>query len=286
MIRTIKQISGRTLAARDGHIGTVKDLFFDDASWQVRYFVVDARSDWDRRTVIVSPEVVHPVDWTGDNLPVDLTMDQVRNSPGVQTDEPVSRRQEEELRRYYGWPMYWGGMFGAADVVAPIPPPVPDDTARQQPPPNPNLRSAEATLGYHLEATDGAIGHVQEFLVDERTWQIRYLVIDTRNWLPGRKVVIAPAWIESTDWAQRRLLVNLTRDAIKHSPPYEPDLQWNPAYSAELHEHYQRPPYADWETEVVADAPGVAQQNDRFRDSRALFPRRLRRRGARTNVLS
>ena len=253
MIRTIKQIRGRTLAARDGHIGKVTDLFFDDAFWHVRYFVVATGSGWDQRTVLIAPEAVQPADWTEEHFPVDLTMDQVRRSPRVETDQPVSRQHEEELRAHYGWPLYWDAGFGTGGVIAAIPPPPVRESTKRQPPGNPNLRSAENTLGYHLETTDGAIGHVEEFLLDERSWQIRYLVVDTRNWLPGRKVVVAPAWIEGTDWERRRLVVNLTRDAIKHSPRYDPDLQWNPAYSAELHEHYRRPPYTDWDKHAVVE---------------------------------
>lgn len=245
MIRTIKQIRGRTLAASDGHIGKVTDLFFDDAFWHVRYFVVETGPGWNQRTVLIAPEAVHPADWTDENFPVDLTVAQVRNSPGVETDQPVSRQQEEKLRAYYGWPMYWDGGLGTG-LIAPLPPPPAESgAAREQSRANPHLRSAATTLGYHLEATDGAIGHVEEFLVDESSWQIRYLVIDTRNWLPGRKVVIAPGWIEATDWVDRKLVVNLTRDAIKHSPPYDPELQWNPGYGAELHEHYRRPHYPE-----------------------------------------
>jgi hypothetical protein len=274
MIRTIKQIRGRTLAAQDGHIGHITDLFFDDAFWHVRYFVVATGSGPDQRKVLIAPEAVRPADWTEENFPVDLTMDQVRRSPRVETDQPVSRQQEQELRGHYGWPMYWDMGLGLGGVIAGVPPPViPVRTATtDQPPGNPNLRSAETTLGYRLEATDGAIGHVEEFLVDERSWQIRYLVVDTRNWLPGRMVVIAPAWIESTDWARRHLVVNLTKDAIKHSPPYDPDLQWNPAYSAELHEHYRRPHYTDWDKEVVPDDAGRRRHSGQAGDSGALFP--------------
>ena len=273
MIRTIEQIRGRALAARDGHIGKVTDLFFDDAFWHVRYFVVETGSDWKQRTVLIAPEAVHPADWTDENFPVDLTVAQVRNSPRVETNQPVSRREEEKLRGYYGWPVYWDLGLGVGGMIAGVPPPaVPTPAAPRQPPPaNPHLRSAETTLGYSLEAMDGTIGHVAEFLVDERSWQIRYLVIDTRNWLPGRKVVMAPAWIEATDWARRRLVVNLTRDAIKHSPPYDPDLQWNPAYSAELHEHYQRPHYTDWDKDIVAGAPGLGH-GVQPKDSGTVFP--------------
>jgi uncharacterized protein YrrD len=257
MIRTMKQIRGRSLAARDGHIGKVTDLFFDDAYWHVRYFVVETGSDWDQRTVLIGPEAVHPVDWTDQNFPVDLTVTQVRHSPPVETDQPVSRREEQELRRYYGWSMYWDATMGAGGMIMPVVSPVvpAPPAAQKQPLANPRLRSVETTLGYPLEARDGTIGHVEEFLFDERSWQIRYLVVDTRNWLPGRKVVIAPSWIDSTDWVRRRLVANLTRDAIKHSPPYDPTMQWDPAYSAELHEHYQRPPYTDWDRDIVAGAP-------------------------------
>src|SRR6478736_1189159 len=112
MIRTIKQIRGRTLAASDGHIGKVTDLFFDDAFWHVRYFVVETGIKLNRRTVLIAPEAVHPADWTEENFPVDLTIAQVRSSPKVETDQPVSRRQEQELRAHYQWPAYWDAGFG------------------------------------------------------------------------------------------------------------------------------------------------------------------------------
>lgn len=273
MIRTIKQIRGRTLAAKDGHIGKITDLFFDDAFWHVRYIVVATESGWQHRTVLIAPEAVQPADWTDEHFPVALTVDQVRRSPRVETNQPVSRQHEEELRTHYGWPLYWDAGFGTGGVITAIPPLAPRSRPpEKQPPANPHLRSAEDTLGYHLEASDGAIGHVDEFLVDERSWQIRYLVVDTRNWLPGRKVVVAPAWIESTDWIRRRLVVNLTRDAIKHSPRYDPDLQWNPGYSAELHEHYRRPHYTDWDKDVAAGAPGLGRDAGPARNSGSVFP--------------
>src|SRR5688572_28578611 len=141
MIRTIKQIRGRTLAAKDGHIGHITDLFFDDAFWHVRYFVVATTSGSQERNVLIAPEAVRPADWTEENFPVDLTMDQVRNSPRVETDQPVSRQQEQEMRGYYGWLIYWDMGLGLGGVIAGVPPPVIPTRAEKSdlPPGNPNL---------------------------------------------------------------------------------------------------------------------------------------------------
>ena len=65
---------------------------------------------------------------------------------------------------------------------------------------DPHLRSSAAVTGYHIQATDGDIGHVEDFLLDDRSWTIRFMVVDTTNWWAGEKVLIAPAWIERVDW--------------------------------------------------------------------------------------
>lgn len=267
MLRNLKQIEGRSLQAQDGVVGEVKDVYFDDHHWHVRYLVVQTGAWLHKRKVLISPEVLSGLDWSRQAFPVNLTIDQVRNSPSIDTDEPVSRQHEETLRQYYGWPPYWGGVFTEGGIVPPpITTPIPagntsepgltdGEAPLRRPNGNPYLRSANDTLHSHIEAEDGSIGHVADFLFDDDAWRVRYLVIDTRNWLPGRKVIVAPEWIRDVSWERRAVRVDLTRDAIKNSPLYDPEAPWNAAYAAELHDYYGRPRYSDWDKDIVAGAP-------------------------------
>jgi hypothetical protein len=252
-LRNAKQLEGHALRARDGAIGQVKDFYFDDHHWHVRYCVVETGQWLKSRRVLISPAVLGAFDSGLKTFAVDLTTDQVRNSPDVDTDKPVSRQHEEELRQYYGWPAYWGGSFYGGGLTAPIIPPTPaansaepgltDGDRPLTTKSDPHLRSVNDTIGYNIEAIDGAIGHVDDFLIDEEDWSIRYLAVDTRNWWPGKKVVIAPSWISNVSWTKSQVVVDLTREAIKGSPAYDPSTPWNPAYATELHDYYGRPRY-------------------------------------------
>jgi hypothetical protein len=272
MLRNLHQIEGKPLQARDGIIGEVKDVYFDDHHWHVRYLVVETGAWLKKRKVLIAPEAFHGLDWGLQVFPVDLTTAQVRSSPGIDTDQPVSRQHEESLRRYYGWPMYWDPMFGPGELATPIFTPVlrpadaerdlTDGTAPLRRRDDPHLRSANDTVNYHIETSDGAIGHVHDFLIDEAAWNIRYLIVDTRNWLPGRKVLLAPAWIRNVSWTNRSVVVDLTREAVKGSPPYDAAMPLNSAYAAELHDYYGRPRYSDWDRDIVAGSPRTGRPAD------------------------
>jgi hypothetical protein len=251
MLRHAKQLEKYELRARDGKIGHVQDFFFDDRSWTVRYLVVDTGSWLNSRRVLISPTAVSGAEWERKLLPVNLTREQVRGSPGVETETPVSREQEVALTQYYNWPAYWGAAgfpdVGFAVHTLPVVPPevVARDAARragsavEQ---EHHLRSVRAVTGHAIEATDGAIGHVDDFLIDDRSWAIRYVVVDTRNWWPGKKVVIAPEWIHEVGWDEAKVFVDLARDTIKAGPAYDPATELTPGYAGKLHEHYGRPP--------------------------------------------
>lgn len=267
MLRRTKDMKGRALRAADGVIGEVKDLYFDDRHWHVRYLVVEANAWGTKRQVLISPDALGTIDWGIQAFPVNLTTEQVRNSPGIDTDKPVSRQYEERLRQYYGWPPYWGAVLAEGGIGRPvmIPPPVPNPSSRELTDGNaplrragdPRLRSARDTINYGIVAIDGAIGHVEDFLIDDVAWRVRYLVIDTRNWLPGRKVIVAPGWIRETSWETKTVHVDLTREEIKVSPPFDPAASWDPAYASALHDYYGRPRYSDWDEDLTAGAPKV-----------------------------
>jgi hypothetical protein len=224
--------------------------------------VVDAGSWLDSRRVLISPVAVNKPEWEKKLLPVALTKEQVRNSPGIDTNKPVSRQHEMELTQYYGWPYYW-----TAAVPGPAPITVPTPALGTAPGPavtgpvgerdrassasggvateegDPHLHSVHSVRGYHIKATDGPIGHVDDFLVDDQSWEITHLVIDTRNWWPGKKVILSPQWIIGVSWEESEVAVDLSRDFIKRSPEYDPGRALDTDYVDRLHDHYGKSRY-------------------------------------------
>lgn len=255
MLRSFNHIRGYAIHASDGEIGTLRDLYFDDQSTLVRYFVVDTGTWLPGRRVLLAPAAVGGLDTTRQELVTGLTRQQVEDSPGITTDKPVSRREELALHRHYGWNPYWtvpplagtlAPYWGAA-IPATVDPAedrlaeelAEEVAARERAQSDPHLRSAREVDGYYVAATDGEIGHVEDFLIADDAWAIHLVGIDTRNWLPGRKVVISPGWLRSIDWPNRQIEVGLSREQIKSSPEYDPAATVDEAYLERLEAHYR-----------------------------------------------
>ena len=272
MLRNTKDLKNFAIRATDGEIGNVKDLYFDDDAWVLRYFVVETGSWLASRKVLISPIAVQEPDWTGQTLPVSITTQQIENSPNIDTDKPVSRQNEEQYFGYYGYPYYWGGqgLWGEGMYPYSVVPGYittrPDWVERQRGDEaalsaerarhrndDPHLRSCNDVVGYHVQASDGEIGHIAGFLVDEVTWAIRYLVVDTRNWWMGNKVLIAPAWISGVHWSSKTVSVTLSRAAIQASPVYDPDAALDREWEQRLHAHYSRLGY--WTRDEALEPP-------------------------------
>ena len=242
MIRSVQQTRGVAIEATDGPIGDIHDIYFDDQEWKVRYYVVDTGKWLPGRKVLIPPHAIRQASPDDVGLPVDLTREQVRNSPDVDTDRSISRRAELALYSYYGWAPYWFPLQPAGLGVA-------EGTAAERERDatagryggDPNLRSAREVIGYHVSATDGEIGHIDDFLVDDQTAKIRYAVVDTRNWLPGRSVLVSPQWITEVKWSESKVFVSITREAVRNSPEYDPAIQLDTAYESRLFGHYGYP---------------------------------------------
>lgn len=243
MLWRTPELIGYGIQAANGSIGSVGDLLFDDESWTVRWAVVDTGTWLPGRQVLLPPSTLGRPDPTLQRFPVDLTRQKVKDSPDAGTDRPVSRRMEADLYGYYGWAPYWtagpgyvppAGVGGPGLGRAHVPPEPTGDT---------HLRSTNEVTGYYIRATDGNIGHAEEFLVEDGSWAIRYMVVDTRNWWPGKAVLIAPQWIREVSWGDRRVFVDLTRQQVKDSPEYDPTVPLHRAYEERLHRHYDRPFY-------------------------------------------
>jgi hypothetical protein len=262
MLRNTKDLEKYTITATDGEIGHVKDFYFDDDAWVVRYLVVEAGSWLSSRKVLISPISIHDPDWEERTLPVSITKAQVKDSPGFDTDKPVSRQNEEQYMGYYGYSSYWGGagMWGGGMYPYAMVPGYAgygvDRVSREREMEaylrserlrhrndDPHLRSCNAVTGYHLQASDGEIGHVAGYLVDEQTWAIRYLIVDTSNWWMGHKVLVAPAWITGVHWSDKTVSVDLSRESVKAAPAYDPETAWSRQSDLDLYGHYGRAGY-------------------------------------------
>lgn len=233
MLHSIKELEHFRILGTDAEVGRVIDTYFDDDQWVVRYLIVEA-SDWlHERKVLVSPYAVKSADWASHVIVANLSRTQIEGSPSIDTDKPVSRQQEGEYHSYFGYPEYWpGATYGAWGAMPTVTPAAEAHawTARQRPAhavteraADAHLRSGREVIGYHVEARDAAIGHVEDFLFDDETWALRYAVVDTRNWLPGKHVLISPERIHSVNWTDRTVVVDMRRDAVRESPAYVPD---------------------------------------------------------------
>lgn len=227
MLRSIKQLYGKKLCASDGEIGHVEDFYFNDQQWAIRY-VVAATGTWlSERLVLISPYAFGDFYQDGNCLLLNLTRQQIENGPAIESHKPVSRQYEEDYYRYYGWPSYWvgGGMWGLGGF--PVAPPAYLMPGKEENTgwvssngDDPHLRSTRDLGGYHIQTGEGAIGHVTDFMIDGRSWEIRHLVVETGHWLSGKEIVISPKHIDCISYEESKVFVNVTREAIRQAPEY------------------------------------------------------------------
>jgi sporulation protein YlmC with PRC-barrel domain len=254
MLRSIKALHGFAIGATDGDVGTVRECYFDDETYAVRYLVVDTGAWLSERKVLLSPIAFRAMDWEHRRITTALTKTQVEKSPEIDTDRPVSRQHETNYFGYYGYAPYWTGSYLWG--ISPYPSPGPEPAvltkhfererrwvwaARKGT--SPHLRSSRAVTGYHIHATDGDIGHVSDFLVDDCSWAIRYLIVDTTNWWAGKKVLLSPGWIERVDWNHSKVHATVTQAQIRNSPEFDPTRPVERAYEEQLYRHYGQPHY-------------------------------------------
>jgi uncharacterized protein YrrD len=244
MLIKARALKDYKLHSRDGEIGRVKEFYFDDYHWTIRYLVVDTGNWLAGRQVLISPHALGSVNKEERSVSVDLTKQQIEDSPPLDRHKPVSRQFEESYYGYYGWPAYWYGSFTWGTT--------PDivrnrqerrESVKREKGRDPHLRSTKYVSGYYVKATDGEIGHVDDFIIDDETWAIRYLVIDTGNWWPGKRVLISPRWIERVSWDDSSVFVKVLRDAVKQSPEYTEESLLTRDYETGLHRHYNRQGY-------------------------------------------
>lgn len=257
MLRSTHDLENYTIAASDGEVGKIKDFLFDDLAWVIRYFVVETGTWLSSREVLISPIAMQKPNWLDKTLPVSITKEQVKNSPDINSNKPVSRQHEIEYMSYYNYFYYWngaglwgGGLYpfllypgydnfpyakkGTHSAPLTQKSATNGDTQKE----DTNLRSCNAVIGYHIHAKDGSIGHVSGALIEESTWALRYLIVNTSNWFGGHKVPISPEWIDEVKWLDQSVSVNLNRQIIKDAPNYLTNEQLTHQQEIEVYQHY------------------------------------------------
>lgn len=213
MLRSARNILGHRASAKDGDVGRCVDFMVDANEWLVRYLVVETGPWLPKRRVLISPFALSKAEWTSRRLVFEGTRAQVAAAPLFDDEAPISRGQELDLFRHYGW---------STSELRPLPEPILLSEHGGPPPIGPGLRSVKGILSYGLEAEDGNVGHVDDFIVDDDTWLLRHLVVSGRNWLSGHRVLIPTERILGVDWEDRRVEVTLPSAAIEVAPEFDP----------------------------------------------------------------
>lgn len=243
-----KNIRKFGIKSTDGEIGTVHDLLFDDNQWTTRYLVVDTLKWLPGRKVLISPMIINHFNPADENVNVSVDKKTIKNSPDIDADRPVSRQHEVVLGRYYGlspyWgaPGYWGHYYFPAELAQANFQKAEELEAKERDEDS-HLRSVKEVTGYEIEAKDGNIGHVEDFIINEDNWTIRYIIVDTKNWWPGKKVLVSPEWITNVSWSNRAVEVDLTKDKIQNGPEYNPDQAITRELEDSLYTDYDKAKY-------------------------------------------
>jgi sporulation protein YlmC with PRC-barrel domain len=242
MQRNINRLLDYAIRATDGEIGKVTAFYFDDDNWKIRYLIVRTGTWLFGRKVLISPAALKKGPWESGIFSLDLTKEKIRSSPDIDTDKPVSRQQEIELHKHYPWQNYWGGGQYAYGVfgTAAFNPGLDEELAKEADKHSPDdlhLRSTHRVTGYHLHATDGDIGHVKDFIMDDETWQVMYLVVAIHNWLGGKKVLIPVRLIEKVEWDSSKVFIDASVAFVENSPLFDAAEYIHPEDDNTLHEN-------------------------------------------------
>jgi len=249
MLRSTKEMKGYTVHARDGEIGSVSEFLFDGDTWDIRYLVVNIGEWLLRKQTLISPQALKEP--TPTEITVNLSQEQIKESPEIATDKPVSMREEQKLFKYYGWSPYWSPTFPS---IAPTATEFSNEAVQlmkeeNESEPKNNLRSTKGILGYHIHAQDEHFGHIDDIAIDTTDWTLRYLVINTGNWFSGKKVLVSTSWVSTISWLDKAISTSLKADEIRNAPSFDPDQPINRETEEMLFDFYGRPKY--WIQEPV-----------------------------------
>jgi sporulation protein YlmC with PRC-barrel domain len=252
MLRSTDELIGYRLQTTDDTLGKCQDLLFDDRWWTIRHILANTGSWMTGRLVLISPLMILKPDWESKIIFLNVSTEEVENGPAPSDDEPVSQEHERKMALYYGYPNYWAGegLWGPAPtpaaaelMAAKIQDQEEDGEQGLAPQEQSNhLRSFKEIKGYQIHAKDGEIGHVDDFILDDETWALRHVVVDTANWMPGgKKVLLSLDWADGVSWSDRSLSMDLSKELIKNGPEFDPEKPVNAEAETRLYDYYGRP---------------------------------------------
>jgi len=262
MLFAVSGLEGCPVKASDGDIGAVRDFLFDDETWKIRWMAIDADHWLPGRKVLIHPSAIAPLTLPPKpalpmvspgqtlELTVNLTKAEIEAGPQAREEDPVNKDMESLLYDYYGWDPYWGATHFGAVALPNAEARIVGDAARrdadaQIPPVDgaDRLHSVASVNGYRVHASDGDIGHVENLLADDSNWEIRYLIIATRNWLPGKVVQLSPYAVKDIDWFEHHINVRVTRDQVRSAPAWDPLAMVDQVREEQFHRHFGWPGY-------------------------------------------
>jgi hypothetical protein len=235
MLRNLKEIMSYVLVTKDGKLDGCSDFLFDDRDWVVRYVVADTRRWLPGRKVLISPMALERPDWQTRHTPVKLTKAEIEASPDLAHDAPVSKTYEKRWHEHYKYSPYWSGARMGSRLMRNLVEREVDADCDE------HLRSAVEVSDYHVRAREGQTGYVEDFVVDDETWEIRFIVVSTRRWLHGRNVLVEPASVDVIRWANRMLAVGMTRDELLERPAFDPNMPVNRETETRVYDYRGRP---------------------------------------------
>lgn len=265
MLNTVKQLKSYKLNCLDGEIGKVKDFYFDDQEWVIQYLIADTGSWLSSHKVLISPHLIISIHHETASININLTKSQLENCPLLETDKPVSRQYQKELLSYLDYPPYWGGgmlgyrnlgILGQHQIINEVEKNK-EENLEDEASWDPHLRSVEEVNGYQVQSTDKEVGQVTDFVIDENSWNIRYLVVDTNKWLPGKKVVVSPQWIKMVSWSESLVFVDVSSKRIEQSQEYDEEVIIDRDYEIKLYNHYNR----KWYWPDMINEGGMAEED-------------------------
>lgn len=243
-LHRLTELRNYKLYSTDGDVGLLEDVYFDDSTWTTRYLVVNAGGWPTEKRVLVSTVAVGDIDGEKGEIAIELSRRQIKDSPPLDREKPVSRQYEADYFRFYGWPPYWetATISPALSAFEDDTPPANEERRRLE---DSHLRCSREVAGYCIMVEDGEVGHVADFVIDGKNSKICYLEIDARNWWSGKHILLNPAWIAAIDWHARNVAVDLRGEDIRAAPAYDPKAVISRDYEVKLFEHYARRKY--WE---------------------------------------
>jgi uncharacterized protein YrrD len=230
--------AGFRMGATDGEIGIIREIYFDDQAWTVRYLIVKTGNFLQGKLTLISPQALLPPDWDNELFPTNLTIDQIKNGPDFDTNQPVYRQQEMKLYDHFPWDIYWGmGLIPLEDSIEFA---VSEKSKEINAGLDPHLRSSDKVTGYSIHALDGDLGHIDDFIIDTDSWQITDVVVKAGSWFSDKKVLLPITWISEIDWVASRVVVNVSAEMVQQCMEFDPDAAVNEVYEKVLRDYSGR----------------------------------------------